>query len=195
MSDETPTPHDVVELHVGVYRVQVDEWDETDETKQLQKERHDARGAAVKAEFQDDPDGIRVLAWGNTEAEEPHELVELVVEVVTSPQVQGAAASVLTWIGLKLADKGLDSAISADFTAVARKIFRTQKAEPRVNDAWINAGNQRYPELHLYPPEWSGGSTVAAIDFADGSRIEFHPPPGGWTGAPELDPPEDRLSS
>ena len=61
--------------------------------------------------------------------------MELLVEVASSPQVQGAAASVITWIGVKLADHAVDSAISAGFKALARKIFRIQKGEPRVNDA------------------------------------------------------------
>ena len=192
MLDEPPPPPVTVELRVGVYRIQVDELDQTEQTRKLQEARHRARGAAVKTEFSK-ADDVVVLDWDATDAPEPHELVELLVAVAMSPPVQGAAASVITWIGVKLADHAVDATISAGFKALARKIFRIHKAEPRVSDAYINTGPSRWPELSLYPPEWSGRNTVAAIYFEDGSRVEFHPPPGGWTGEPELDPPADRL--
>jgi hypothetical protein len=94
-----------------------------------------------------------------------------------------------------VAEKTLDTALSAGFTSLARKVFRMQKAEKRVSDAWIEGPDAGYPGLVMFPPEWGpGGKTVASITFSDGSSAEFHPPRGERTGDPELEPSSDRLS-
>src|SRR5262245_21655993 len=95
MSGETEKPVNAVEFKVGVYRVLVGD------TPELQRERHRARGAAVIAAFSTDED-VKVLSWGDTEDEQPHELVELLIAVAGSPVVQSAATSVLTLIGSSL---------------------------------------------------------------------------------------------
>jgi hypothetical protein len=121
--------------------------------------------------------------------------VAVAVAVAGRPAVQAAAGSVIAWIGMKLADKAVDEAISVGLKTLARKIFRTQKAEQRVSDAWVT-GPGGSPRLELFPPEWVGGDKcVARIVFDDGSSVTYHAPPGGWTGDPELDPAPERLQS
>lgn len=193
MSEDTWEHDDAIKYKVWVYRILRDE--EPDQTA-LKVERHRARGAAVKAEFKDTEE-LKVLDWGDVDSEEPHELVELIVAVATSPAVHGAAATAVTWLGLKLADHAVDSAISAGLKALARKVFRMQKEEKRVSDVLIGPAHDGQPgvgapRVQLFPPEWDG-KTVASIWFDDGSGVEFHPPPGGWTGDPELDPAADRI--
>ena len=188
MPNQAQIPAEAPKFRVGVYRVLVGDTDE------LKLERHKARGAAVMAEFTN-ADDVTVLSWGDAADEEPHEFVELLVAVVGSPEVQSAATSVITWMGLKLAEKAIDDASTAGFKALARRIFRAQKAEKQVNDAWIT-GPDGAPRITMFPPEWGSGSrTVAEIVFSDHSRVEFHAPPDGWTGDPELERSGDRLKS
>jgi hypothetical protein len=188
MLEETRGPEGVRNFEVGVYRVLVGD------TPELARERQRARTTAILAEFKTQ-DGLDVSDWGDTEDEEPHELVVLLVAVAGQPAVQAAAGSVIAWIGMKLADKAVDEAISAGFKTLARKIFRTQKAEQRVSDAWVT-GPDGSPRLELFPPEWVGGpKRVAQIVFDDGSSVIYQAPPGGWTGDPDLDPSPERLES
>lgn len=194
MTDANLEPDGAIKFKVGVYRVQVDE---KISDYDLRKDRHKKRGAAITAEFED-ASNVQVLEWGDTDSEEPHELVELIA-MVTSADVQAAALSVVGWIGIQLADHAVDSAISAGMKTLARKAFRMQKKEKLVSDVVIgrvDAGSHERvpPELTVFPPEWDG-RTVAQIWFEDGSRVEFHPPPGGWTGDPELEPAAHRISS
>lgn len=193
MSEDTWERDVAINYKVWVYRVLHDE--EPDQTA-LKVERHRARGAAVKAAFKDSEE-LKVLDWGDVDSEEPHELVEILVAVATSPAVQGAAVTAVTWLGAKLADHAVDAAISAGLKSLARKVFRMQRDEKRVSDVLIwPARDDRpgvgSPQVQLFPPEWNG-KTVASIWFDDGSRVEFHPPLGGWTGDPELDPAAERI--
>jgi hypothetical protein len=171
---------------VNVYRVQVDD------TPELAIERQRARRRVMDEELSH-MDGAVVTDWGDTCDEEPHELVTVLVDFVSSPAVQAAGASVLTWIGTKLAEKLVDEGVTAGFKALARRIFRIQKREKQVSDAWIE-GPTGSPTVHLYPPEWgAGGKQVAAVYFTDGSSVTFNAPPNGWTGDPQLDPAPERL--
>ena len=151
MADTTTSANPIL-FRVGVYRVQIGD------TNTLSLERHQARAAALRAEFTQDDD-VQVLDWGDNDDPQPHEFVELLVEVVSSPAVQAAVTSVITWIGMKLAEKAVDEAITAGFKTLARRIFRTQRSDKRVSDAWLK-GRKGSPTVELFPPEWGpGGKT------------------------------------
>jgi hypothetical protein len=80
--------------------------DDSPRAVELHNERRDALVEAL-----DGRRDMRVLDWGQTKDAQTHELVELVVEVVTSPTVTGAASAALGWLATRIKDAVGDVAV------------------------------------------------------------------------------------
>jgi len=119
------------QLNLGVYRYlhnrPVD--------SPLELEDHNRRMQALHEIF-DNNDSWKVHDWGATDDTEPHEYVELIIEIVTNPVVQAVAVPALTYIGgvISNATGGLVAdGIKSLFTRL-----RNMQAEKRVDEVTIS---------------------------------------------------------
>lgn len=80
--------------------------DDSPRAVELHNERRDALVEAL-----DGRRDMRVLDWGKTKDTQSHELVDLVVEVVTNPAVTGVASAALGWLATRIKDAVSDVAV------------------------------------------------------------------------------------
>lgn len=84
-------------LTLGIYRDLSNRLIPEPDDGPVTRAAHEKRRLALEADL-DDP-CLSVVNWGQTKDKEPHEYVEVVVEILKSPEVQAAAASAVAFIG------------------------------------------------------------------------------------------------
>src|SRR5580658_4277545 len=95
-----------VEIRLSVYRRLDNRAEGLEDDSPRALELHNRRKDALHQAL----DGIgawKIKDWGVTDDTSPHELTEIVLAVVSSPQLHAAAISAGTWAGLELAKAGL----------------------------------------------------------------------------------------
>jgi hypothetical protein len=116
-------------------------------------ELHNRRKAALHSVFDRESD-IRVADWGQTDDSKSHEFVELSLAAVAGAAFHYAVVPGLQWLGQKLAEKAVDTALAEVAKAVVAKLRPKQEAKQVL-------------DIHIALP--------------DGTTIRVDPPDAGAT--------------
>jgi hypothetical protein len=108
--------------------------DDSPRALELHNERRDALVEALDGR----PD-MRVLDWGETKDTQSHELVELVVEVITNPAVTEVASVALGWLATRIKDAVGDVAVDGIKRLIQRLL--PQQKRRRILDFDIKLPN------------------------------------------------------
>jgi hypothetical protein len=104
-----------------------------------------------------------VTDWGDTDDSRSHEYVELLLGAAATPVFQYAIVPGIKWIGLKLAEKAVDTALSELAKAVVAGLRPKQEAK-QLLDFIIKLPDGT--QIAVDPPDRSATITIT---FADGS--------------------------
>jgi hypothetical protein len=138
--------------------------DDSPRALELHNERRDALVEAL-----DGPQDMRVLDWGQTKDTQSHELVELVVEVITSPAVTGVASAALGWLATRIKDAVSDVAVDG-IKGLIQRLLPQQKRR-RIRDFNIELPNGA--RVTVYPHDDHAEITVSTspdsvtVNFAE----------------------------
>jgi hypothetical protein len=117
---------DVVLL--GVYRRLDNRFENLADESPRALELHNRRRDALHSVFGDIRE-IEVLKWGDTDDVKPHEFVELSLAGVAGAVFTYAIVPGLQWLGKKLAEKAIDTALSELAKTVVAKLRPKQEAK------------------------------------------------------------------
>ena len=125
-------------------------------------ELHNRRKDALHAVF--DSDAIlQVSDWGATDDSRPHECVEVLLSAAATAVFHYAIVPGVKWLGRKLAEKAVDTALSELAKAVVAKL-RPKQESKQLLDFIIKLPNGT--QIVVDPPD---GSARITINFADGT--------------------------
>ena len=108
---------------MGVYRLEP--WNDEPPRN---REFHGLRSSALHRALDNSP-LWRVDDWGETDDDEPHEFVELVVTLVSNPAFQAVALPAVGYVGGKLVEAALDVAVLEPFKEFIGRLIGRQKKE------------------------------------------------------------------
>jgi rhamnogalacturonyl hydrolase YesR len=91
-------------------------------------ELHNLRKDALHAVLDSDP-AIQVMDWGATDDPRPHEYVEIALGAAATAVFQYAIVPGVKWLGLKLAEKAVDTALGELAKAIVAKLRPKQEAK------------------------------------------------------------------
>jgi hypothetical protein len=150
---------DVVLL--GVYRRLDNRFENFADDSPRALELHNRRRDALHSVF-DDISEIEVRNWGDTDDARPHEFVELSLAGVAGAVFTYAIVPGLQWLGEKLAEKAVDTALSELAKTVVAKLRPKQEAKQLLDFQITLPGGTR---ISVDPPDRAATITVA---FKDG---------------------------
>jgi hypothetical protein len=136
------------------------------DTSPLALELHNRRKAALE-EILDDP-ALRVEDWGYTKDSESHELVQLTIEVLSSPAMAAFAGAALTWLGQRISG-AIGSATEDGIKALVQRLLRAQKQE-QVLDYTI-FGPDGNALVTVTPSTGDSSPRPISIEIATGSEV------------------------
>ncbi len=125
-------------------------------------ELHNRRKDALHAAFDADP-VIQVTGWGDTDDLHPHEYVEVLLGAATTAVFKYAIVPGVRWLGLKLAEKAVDTALGELAKAIVAKLRPKQEAK-QLLDFII-----KLPDGTLIAVDPPDGAATITINFADGA--------------------------
>ena len=115
-------------LTLGVFRRLDDRFEGLSDDTSRALELHNRRREALHDAFEGDP-VIRVTNWGETDDSRPHEFVELALSATATAVFHYAIVPGVKWLGLKLAEKGVDTALGELAKTVVAKLRPKQEAK------------------------------------------------------------------
>jgi hypothetical protein len=158
----------VEQITLGVYRDLTNRLIGEPDDGTLAREAHKKRRLALEEDLNEPC--FKVVNWGDTKDSEPHEWVQVIVEVVTSPAAQQAAASAVIFLGGVLSETF--SSLLVDGT---KHIF------------WKLWGRMQKKEIEDFTITLPANSTIAIttdrqvnLNIAGGGNVSFSfdkPPP------------------
>jgi hypothetical protein len=148
-------------IMLGVYRRLDNRFEGLSDDSPRALELHNRRKDALHAVFDDDSD-VRVTDWGDTDDSRPHEYVEVALAAVASTVFHYAIVPGIKWLGLKLAEKAIDTALSELVSAVVAKLRPKQEAK-QLLDVRITLPDGTL--ISVDPPD---RDATIRIHFADG---------------------------
>jgi hypothetical protein len=122
----------------------------------LAVELHERRKVALHAVF-DSETSIQVLNWGETDDARPHEYVEL--SILGYAVLHYAVVPGIEWLGKKLAEKAVDSALASLIKKVVA-IVRPKQESKEILDIVVKMPDGT--EIHVDPPDRGATITIAA---------------------------------
>ena len=125
-------------------------------------ELHNRRKDALHAVLDGDPI-IRVTDWGDTDDSQPHEFVEVALGAATTAVFQYAIVPGVKWLGLKLAEKAVDTALGELAKTIVAKLRPKQEAKQLLNVIIT------LPDGTLIAVDPPDRAATISIKFADGS--------------------------
>jgi hypothetical protein len=149
-------------ITLGVYRRLDNRFEGLSDNSHRALELHNRRKDALHGVFDGDPI-LQVTDWGETDDSHPHEYVEILLGAAATAVFQYAIVPGIKWLGLKLAEKAVDTALSELAKVVVAKLRPKQEAK-QLLDFII-----RLPDgtrIAIDPPD---RYATIRIDFADGS--------------------------
>jgi len=90
-------------IRLGVYRRLDNRFEGLPDDSPRALELHERRRLALHEALDKQPD-LRVMEWGQTDDEEPHEFVELVVAILATPAATAVAKSAFDWLTDQIKD-------------------------------------------------------------------------------------------
>lgn len=149
-------------ITLGVYRRLDNRLEGLSDDSPRALELHNRRKDALHAVFDGDPI-LKVTDWGETDDSRSHEYVEVLLSMVAPAVFQYAIVPGVKWLGLKLAEKAVDTTLSELAKAVVAKLRPKQEAK-QLLDLIIKLPDGT--EIAMDPPDRS--ATIRII-FADGT--------------------------
>lgn len=125
-------------------------------------ELHNRRRDALHAIFDGDPT-IRVASWGKTDDSGPHEYVEILLGATATGLFHYAIVPGVKWLGARLAEKAVDTALSELVQVVVAKLRPKQQARQLLDIAIRLPDGTR---ITVDPPDRAATIT---INFRDGA--------------------------
>jgi hypothetical protein len=149
-------------ITLGVYRRLDNRFEGLSDDSPRALELHNRRKGALHAVL--DGDGsIRVTDWGDTDDSRPHEYVEVALGAASTAVFQYAIVPGVKWLGLKLAEKAVDTALGELAEAIVAKLRPKQEAKELLDFIiTLPDGTQ----IAVDPPDRYATIT---INFADGA--------------------------
>lgn len=153
---------------LGVYRRLDDRFEGLSDDSPRALELHNHRKEALHEVFDGDPN-IQVMDWGDTDDSRSHEYVELVLGAAATATFQYVVVPGIKWLGNKLAEKAVDTALSEFVEFLITKLRPRQQAK-QVLDFIVKLPDGT--EIAVDPPDRYATITIR---FADGSiqSIEY----------------------
>ncbi len=149
-------------LKLGVYRRLDHRFEGLSDDSPRALELHIRRKDALHEVFDSDP-VIRVTDWGETDDTNSHEFVEVALGAAATAVLQYAIVPGVKWLGSKLAEKAIDTALSELAKVIVAKLRPKQEAKELL-DFIIKLPDGT--EIAVDPPDRFATIT---INFADGS--------------------------
>jgi len=143
-------------ITLGVYRRGLSD----DSSRAL--ELHNLRKDALHAVFDGDR-AIEVKDWGDTDDSVPHEYVEVVVGAAATAIFKYALVPGVKWLGTKLAEKAIDTALGELAKAIVAKLRPAQETK-KLLDFTIKLPDGTW--IAVDPPD---GRATITINFANGA--------------------------
>jgi hypothetical protein len=148
-------------VRLGVYRRLDNRFENLADDSPRALELHNRRREALHSVF-DQISEIQVVAWGETDDARPHEFVELGIAGVAGAVFTYALVPGLQWLGKKLAEKAVDTALSELAKTVVAKLRPKQEAKQLLDFQVTLPDGTR---ISVDPPDRSATITIA---FKDG---------------------------
>ena len=117
-----------LKLELGVYRRLDNRFEDLPDDSPRGLELHIRRRDALHAALDNAP-GLRVTNWGETDDQRSHEYVKLVVEAVVGVLATYPVLPGLIWLGKKLAEKSVETAVSEAVKRLYARLFDKQKSK------------------------------------------------------------------
>jgi hypothetical protein len=151
-----------ISVTLGVYRRLDNRFEGLSDDSPRASELHNRRKEALHAVFDGDP-AIRVTDWGDTDDSRPHEFVEVALGSAATAVFQYAIVPGLKWLGLKLAEKAVDTALGELAKAIVARLRPKQEAK-QLLDFIITLPDGT--QISVDPPDRYATITIR---FADGA--------------------------
>lgn len=151
-------------ITLGVYRRLDNRFEGLSDDSPRALELHNLRKDALHAAFDGDP-VLQVANWGKTDHPRPQEYVEVLLIAAAGAVFQYAIVPGVKWLGLRLAEKAVDTALSEFAKAVVAKLRPKQEAK-QLLDFKIFLPDGTWISVH--PPD---GNATIEIHFADGTSV------------------------
>jgi hypothetical protein len=156
------------QIQVGVYRRLDNRLEGLSDDSPRALELHNERRDALLEALDGCPD-MKVRDWGKTKDTESHELVELLVEFVTSPPVTAIASAALSWMATRIKDAVSDLAVEG-IKGLIQRLLPQQKRR-RILDFNIELPNGAlvsvYPHDDHAEIKVSTSPDSVTVNFAD----------------------------
>lgn len=149
-------------LKLGVYRRLDNRFEGLSDDSPRALELHNRRKYALHAVFDSDP-VIRVVDWGDTDDTRPHEFIEVALGAAATAAFQYAIVPSIKWLGIKLAEKAIDTAVGELAKAIVAKLSPEQDAKELL-DFIIKPPDGT--QIAVGPPDRYATITIS---FSDGS--------------------------
>jgi hypothetical protein len=150
-------------ITLGVYRRLDNRFEDLSDDSPRALELHNRRKEALHQVFDGDL-VLRVTDWGATNDTHPHEYVEVSLLVAAATAVFNyAIVPGVKWLGLKLAEKAVDTVLSEAAKAVVARLRPEQEAK-QVLDFIVTLPDGT--QIAVDPPDRSATITIR---FADGT--------------------------
>ena len=149
-------------ITLGIFRRLDNRIEGHDDTSHLALVLHNRRRDALHAVLDGDRN-LRVLDWGKTDDTTPHEFVEIALSATATAVFTYAIIPGVKWIGVKLAEKAVDTAVGEVVKALFAKLRPMQDAKQMLDFVVSLPDGTR---ITVDAPDRSGTVT---INFTDGT--------------------------
>jgi hypothetical protein len=152
---------------LGVYRRLDNRFENLPDDSPRALELHNRRRDALHSAF-DDARDIKVVSWGEADDVSPHEFVELSLAGIAGAAFTYAIVPGIQWLGKKLAEKAVDTALSELAKSVVAKLRPKQEARQLLD---IQISLPDGTKISVDPPDRDATITIA---FSDGKIASFN---------------------
>ncbi len=154
------------QVRLAVYRRLDNRFEGLDDQSARGVELHNLRRAALHEALDDDRDVV-VLDWDATDDTESHELVELLVALVSSPVVTTVATGAMVWLASRVEDAVSDVVVDGIKSLIQRLL--PQQKQRRILDFSIELPNNAV--IQVYPED--DRATITVSTAGDSVTISF----------------------
>jgi hypothetical protein len=143
-------------IELGVYRVRGWELDTKQDDEKIALEFHDLRKDSLH-EILDSQNEIEIKNWGDTDDQQPHEFVTIVVGIVAPAVANHVVIPVLKKVFEKIADKAVDTVFEKAVSWIVSK-FKKKQDEKKIGEFQVTL---------------PGGAIITITNAKQGDKISF----------------------
>jgi hypothetical protein len=153
-------------ISLGVYRRLDNRLEGESDSSPRALELHNQRRIALHAIFDTDK-GLRVVNWGDTDDINPHEFITLSFVGIAGAVFSYTVVPGLQWLGKKLAEKAVDTALTETVKAIVAKVRPKQEGK-QLLDIIITLPDGT--QINVDPPD---RDATISVGFTDGSSVSI----------------------